>query len=183
MNKENEEPSTLDIHVRGKQRELQANLSNLEAADQKLRRSLDGAMSDGAARPEVDALYVQLALLDLPKAAATGLMKSEDELLRGPAQDMLDGLKVAGRRLFHAYSEALHSFICEKAGGDLRGRVLSAISSGGSTGALTAAFIAIGTPAPIAPIAAALLDTLLVKPTVGEVCAMWSASLSKDTGA
>ena len=130
---ETDPASTLDFHVRAKERQLQNVLSQEDEAEGELRRALakhGQSASDAMKDPTVDALYTQLALLDLPTAAATELLPPDDMRTRGLLSDTLVNLKTAGRRLFHVYSEALHTFICEKAGADLRDQVLSAISAG-----------------------------------------------------
>ena len=133
----------------------------------------------GDGDPIIDGLYVQLALVDLPVgegAAAAEFIPSEEKGVRGPGE-VLGKLTGVGRRLFLPYSAALHKFVCDKADADLRKKVLEVISTGGGVGIITAAFISIGIPAAAAPLAAALLLVIVVRPTVDEACKMWDESL------
>jgi hypothetical protein len=111
-----EQRSILDLHIRAKQQELRARLDDASAAYRlKEELSKDENISAGS-NPGVDALFVQLALLDLPKSAAMELLRSDDQRARGLLDNPTAALKIAGQRLFHSYSAALHTVVCEKAG-------------------------------------------------------------------
>jgi hypothetical protein len=174
-----EQRSTLDLHVRAKQQELRAHLDDA-SAEYRLKEELskNENISPGS-NPGVDALFVQLALLDLPKSAAMELLPSDDQRGRGLLDNPTAALKIAGQRLFHSYSAALHTVVCEKAADDVRQQVLSAISAGSGVGMITTAFIAIGVSTTVAPLAASLLLAIIVRPTVNEVCKMWSETLKE----
>ena len=173
--------STLDFHVRTKQRELRGVLDDARAAAIRLKEELSKqGVTPPLSKPTIDALFVQLALLDLPNATATELLPSDDLRTRGLLDDATEALKTAGWRLFRVYSDALHTLVCEKAGADLRQQVLSAISTGTGLGVITAAFVSVGVSATVAPVAAALLLSIIVRPTINEVCKMWSESLKEN---
>ena len=137
----------------------------------------------GSVHSNIDGLYVQLALVDLPVSegpAAAEFLPSEMRSVRGPGE-ALGKLTGVGRRLFMAYSAALHKFVCDKADADLRKKVLDAISAGSGISIITSAFISIGVSAVAAPLAAALLLAIVVRPTIDVACQMWDESLKAKT--
>jgi hypothetical protein len=127
--------------------------------------------------PVTDGLYVQLALIDLPVASvANEFIPTPDNTVRGPGE-VLGKLKAVGRQLFLAYSAALRKLVCEKGDEELRQKLIEAISAGSGISIISGALISIGVSSAAAPIVAALILTVLVKPTRDQLCKMWAESL------
>jgi hypothetical protein len=98
-----------------------------------------------------------------------------------PHMGLLDDIKSLGARIGLRWAKELHSLVCEKGDQGERDKLMNALNLGetATIGAVAAALMALGVPAPIAAAGAALIVKRFIWPARDELCVVWGEKLEQ----